>query len=72
MVNEYAEALKDLDGTQAALLLSSQNVNASMIQQVLAIQQLSPALQQQALLEAGLLKSKKNLSNAEIEETLQT
>lgn len=44
----------------------------AQIEQVLTTQQLSPALQQQALLEAGLLKSKKNLSNAEIEETLQT
>lgn len=58
-IQEYANALSELEPKQAALLLSTQGLSNAQIEQVLTTQQLSPALQQQALLEAGLLKSKK-------------
>lgn len=44
----------------------------AQIEQVLSTQKLTPELQYQAMLEAGLLSSKQKLTTAQIEETLQT
>lgn len=44
----------------------------AQIEQVLSAQKLTPELQYQAMLEAGLLSSKQKLTTAQIEETLQT
>lgn len=71
-IQEYANALSDLEPKQAALLLSTQGLSNAQIEQVLAVQKLTPELQYQAILEAGLLSSKQKLTTAQIEETLQT
>lgn len=44
----------------------------AQIEQVLSAQKLTPELQYQAMLEAGLLSSKQKLTTAQIEENLQT
>ena len=71
-IQEYANALSDLEPKQAALLLSTQGLSNAQIEQVLTAQKLTPELQYQAILEAGLLSSKQKLTTAQIEETLQT
>lgn len=71
-IQEYANALSDLEPKQAALLLSTQGLSNAQIEQVLSAQKLTPELQYQAMLEAGLLSSKQKLTTAQIEETLQT
>lgn len=71
-IQEYANALSDLEPKQAALLLSTQGLSNAQIEQALAAQKLTPELQYQVMLEAGLLSSKQKLTTAQIEETLQT
>jgi hypothetical protein len=71
-IQEYANALSDLEPKQVALLLSTQGLSNAQIEQVLSAQKLTPELQYQAMLEAGLLSSKQKLTTAQIEETLQT
>ncbi len=71
-IQEYANALSELEPKQAALLLSTQGLSNAQIEQVLFAQKLTPELQYQAMLEAGLLSSKQKLTTAQIEETLQT
>ena len=71
-IQEYANALSDLEPKQAALLLSTQGLSNAQIEQVLSAQKLTPELQYQVMLEAGLLSSKQKLTTAQIEETLQT
>ena len=56
-IQEYANALSDLDSTQAALLLKTQGLTNAQIQQTLAAQGASTAAQYQAMAEAGLLES---------------
>lgn len=53
-------------------MLSTQGLSNAQIEQVLSVQKLTPELQYQAMLEAGLLSSKQKLTTAQIEETLQT
>jgi hypothetical protein len=71
-IQEYANALSDLEPKQAALLLSTQGLSNAQVEQVLSAQKLTPELQYQAMLEAGLLSSKQKLTTAQIEENLQT
>lgn len=71
-IQEYANALSDLEPKQAALLLSTQGLSNAQIEQVLSAQKLTPELQYQTMLEAGLLSSKQKLTTAQIEENLQT
>lgn len=71
-IQEYANALSDLEPKQAALLLSTQGLSNAQIEQALAAQKLTPELINQAMTEAGLLSSKQKLTTAQIEETLQT
>ena len=71
-IQEYANALSDLEPKQAALLLSTQGLSNAQIEQTLSAQKLTPELINQAMLEAGLLSSKQKLTTAQIEETLQT
>ena len=52
-IQEYANALSDLEPKQAALLLSTQGLSNAQIEQVLSAQKLTPELQYQAMLEAG-------------------
>lgn len=66
-VYHYANALKNVSSSQAALLLSTQGVSNAQIQQTLALQGLSVAEQYNAMSEAGLLKSKASLTNAELQ-----
>ncbi len=54
-IQEYANALSDLDSTQTALLLKTQGLTNAQIQQTLAAQGASTAAQYQAMAEAGLL-----------------
>lgn len=56
-IQEYANALSDLDLTQTALLLKTQGLTNAQIQQALAAQGASTAAQYQAMAEAGLLES---------------
>ena len=56
-IQEYANALSDLDSTQTALLLKTQGLTNAQIQQTLAAQGASTAAQYQAMVEAGLLES---------------
>lgn len=71
-IQEYANALSNLEPKQAALLLSTQGLSNAQIEQVLSAQKLTPELQYQSMLEAGLLSSKQKLTTAQIEENLQT
>lgn len=71
-IQEYANALSELEPKQAALLLSTQGLSNAQIEQALAAQKLTPELINQAMTEAGLLSSKQKLTTAQIEETLQT
>lgn len=56
-MQEYANALSELEPIQAAVLLSTQGLTNAQIQQTLAAQGASTAAQYQAMAEAGLLKS---------------
>lgn len=56
-MQEYANALSDLDSTQTALLLKTQGLTNAQIQQTLAAQGASTAAQYQTMVEAGLLES---------------
>ena len=71
-IQEYANALSDLEPKQAALLLSTQGFSNAQIEQILAVQNLTPKLINQSMAEAGLLSSKQKLTTAQIKETLQT
>lgn len=65
-IQEYANALSELESKQAALLLSTQGLSNAQIEQVLSAQKLTPELQYQAMLESGLLSSKQKLTTAQI------
>lgn len=56
-MQEYANALSELEPTQAAVLLSTQGLTNAQIQQTLAAQGASTAAQYQTMVEAGLLES---------------
>lgn len=56
-MQEYANALSELEPTQAAVLLSTQGLTNAQIQQTLAAKGLSTEMQYQAMAEAGLLES---------------
>ncbi|MDE7366693.1 MAG: hypothetical protein K2N24_05000, partial [Lachnospiraceae bacterium] len=64
---DYADALSGLESEQAALLLSTQGVTNAQIQQTLVVKGLSDAQQYNAMVEAGLLTSKKSLEYAELQ-----
>ena len=65
-IQEYANALSDLEPKQTALLLSTQDLSNAQIEQALTAQKLTPELINQAMAEAGLLSSKQKLSVAQI------
>lgn len=65
-IQEYANALSDLEPKQAALLLSTQGLSNAQIEQALAAQKLTPELINQAMAESGLLSSKQKLTTAQI------
>lgn len=71
-IQEYANALSDLDSTQTALLLKTQGLTNAQIQQTLAAQGASTATQYQAMAEAGLLKSSTKLTNTKLQSVLAT
>lgn len=65
-IQEYANALSELEPKQAALLLSTQGLSNAQIEQALAAQKLTPELINQAMAESGLLSSKQKLTTAQI------
>jgi len=69
---QYAQALNEVDASQAALLLSTQGLTNAQVQRVLSAQGLAAADQYQAMLDAGLLKARQSLTAAEARQTLQT
>lgn len=71
-IQEYANALSDLDSTQTTLLLKTQGLTNAQIQQTLAAQGASTAAQYQAMVEAGLLKSSTKLTNTKLQSVLAT
>lgn len=71
-IQEYANALSDLDSTQTALLLKTQGLTNAQIQQTLAAQGASTATQYQAMVEAGLLESSTKLTNTKLQSVLAT
>lgn len=71
-IQEYANALSDLDSTQTALLLKTQGLTNAQIQQTLAAQGASTAAQYQAMVEAGLLESSTKLTNTKLQSVLAT
>ena len=68
----YAQALSDVDSSQAALLLSTQGLANAQIQRVLAANGMTAADQYQAMADAGLLKAKQSLTAAQAQQTLRT
>lgn len=71
-MQEYANALSELEPTQAAVLLSTQGLTNAQIQQTLAAKGLSTEMQYQAMAEAGLLSSSTNLTNTKLQSVLAT
>lgn len=71
-VNQYAEAIQGLEAKQAALLLSTQGLTNAQIAETLAVNESNIAKNYQAMVDAGLLKSKQTLTVAQIQENLQT
>lgn len=70
-IESYANSLKDLTSEQQALILSTQGLSTAQIQQVLAAKKaedgsaaLTAQAQYQAMAEAGLLTSKRTLTEA--------
>ena len=61
-----------MEASQAALLLSTQGVTNAQIQQTLVVKGLSDAQQYNAMVEAGLLTSKKSLEYAELQNIIAT
>lgn len=71
-MQEYANALSELEPTQAAVLLSTQGLTNAQIQQTLAAKGLSTEMQYQAMAEAGLLSSSTKLTNTKLQSVLAT
>lgn len=71
-IQEYANALSNLDSTQTALLLKTQGLTNAQIQQTLAAQGASTAAQYQAMVEAGLFESSTKLTNTKLQSVLAT
>lgn len=71
-MQEYANALLELEPTQAAVLLSTQGLTNAQIQQTLAAKGLSTEMQYQAMAEAGLLSSSTKLTNTKLQSVLAT
>lgn len=69
-MQEYANALSELEPTQAAVLLSTQGLTNAQIQQTLAAKGLSTEMQYQAMAEAGLLATSTKLKNTELQSAL--
>ena len=76
---DYAKALEQLTPAQAALTLSTQDLTNEQIMNTLALktnadthEKLTVAEQYQVLADAGLLASKKTVTAATMEQTLQT
>lgn len=71
-MQEYANALSELEPTQAAVLLSTKGLTNAQIQQTLAAKGLSTEMQYQAMAEAGLLSSSTKLTNTKLQSVLAT
>lgn len=71
-IEAYKTTLGDLEPTQQALILSSQGLTNAQIQQVLVSDELSAAQLNQAMTEAGLLKSKVTLTGAQAQQAAAT
>lgn len=64
--------MSEVDSAQAALLLSTQDLNTAQIAETMALKEGSTEKAYQAMANAGLLKSKQSLTAAEMQNTLQT
>lgn len=71
-IQEYATALNDLIPKHAALLLSTQGLTNAQIAETLATNDSNVAQNYQAMMDAGLLKSKQSLIATNVQENLQT
>lgn len=71
-MQEYANALSELEPTQVAVLLGTQGLTNAQIQQTLAAKGLSTEMQYQAMAEAGLLSSSTKLTNTKLQSVLAT
>ena len=71
-VQGYSQAIQGLEAKQAALLLSTQGLTNAQIAETLAFNESNVAKNYQAMVDAGLLKSKQSLTLAQIQSNLQT
>lgn len=69
-LKQYANVLEDVEASQAALLLSTQGLSNAQIQQTLAAKGLTTTQQLEAMTSAGLLKTKKSLTNEELQSSI--
>ncbi len=71
-IQEYDSALNDVSASQAALLLSTQGLTNAQIAETLVAKEGSTEKAYQAMVEAGLLKSKQALTSAELQNVIST
>jgi len=69
---DYANALQELSASQAALLLSTQGLTNAQIAESMVAKEGTTEKAYQAMVDAGLLKSKVSLTNAELQNTIAT
>lgn len=72
IVQKYANAIADLESSQGSLLLSTQGLTNAQIAETLSLNESDTAKNYQAMLDAGLLKSKQSLTAAQVQSNLQT
>ena len=70
MAEQYANALKSIDSSQAALILSTQGLTNAQIAQTLAVKEGSTQKAYEAMVNAGVLSSQKTLTAAQFEANL--
>ena len=71
-IDEYANALEGVSASQAALLLSTQGLSNAQIAETLARKEGSTEKAYEAMLNAGLLKSRQLLTQEELNSTIAT
>ena len=69
-IEEYVSALSDLESEQTALLLSTQGLSNTQIAETLVAKEGNAEKAYEAMLNAGLLKSKKLLTQEELNSTI--
>lgn len=69
-ISEYADATDKLSAAQTSLLLHTQGLSNAQIMQTLSAKNLTKEEQHLAMVESGLLTSKKNLTNVELQQAI--